>query len=145
MIVRSLYKDESLFHRREKPIWLFQDNLRRVVPQKHESRPYCVVSLEYMKVRDDTNETLLKELGNWYRYRVIVGGKPSAKAKMIDLETDKSRFRVTIATSEYHPPAWRKMMKKRLSEKLGLKLSQLELVVPPREKTGSSEWVEGES
>jgi hypothetical protein len=104
-----------------------------------------VWSVEYTEVNDGATSILSEEFGAWYHYQVIVDGLPSEKAKMLELETDKSRFELTIAVGEYRSRQWRETMRQRLSEELGLKTSQIELVVAPEKKTGTEEWVEGES
>ena len=96
-------------------------------------------------MQDGADDILRNELGNWYRYQVLIGGEVSKEAKMIELVTDKSQFKLFVAISEYHPPEWREAMTLRLTERLGLRLEQIELVVAPREKTGGEEWVEGGS
>ncbi len=143
LIDRSGYEDEGGVHLREQPIWVFQDNFRRVVPYD-DSRPFCVWSVEYTEVNDGATSILSEEFGAWYHYQVIVNGTPSEKAKMLVLETDKSRFELTIAVGEYRPPRWRETMKQRLAQELGLDINQIELVVAPEKKTGTTDWVEGE-
>ncbi len=140
---RSSHEDEAFTRRRERPIWLFQENPRRVMPQD-EGLAFCVLSQEYGDVRDGTHEILSEELGSGYRHQLIINGDPSKEAKMLELETDKSRFELTIAVGEYRPPRWRETMKQRLAQELGLDINQIELVVAPEKKTGTTDWVEGE-
>ena len=90
-----------------------------------------------MEIQTASGAILFNRLDDWYRYEVWIEAD--------SMETNKSKFRVHLATTEYHPPVWRSEVIGELAAKTGLKPEQIKLTVPPSEKTGNDEWVEGKT
>lgn len=142
IVRRSYYEDEEemIFPRRE-PVWLFQENRRHVVPASPYQSGDCVISEQYLRLENGVSEIMLESLGNWYRYQIEVVSLTS----LMDMETDPSKFKIYIATTEYKPPEWRERILKQTVTKLGVKAGQIELTVPPERGSDADTWVVGTS
>lgn len=123
------------------PYWLFQPNVERIVPAHPGEDRECVMTPEYMRIRDGLKDFMVQRVGNYYRYEAIISNPNSDT--MSNLESDLSKFRLYLATSEYHDVGWQRATVELLAFKLGLSVDQIELTVPPKTLTESEEWVEG--